>query len=104
MNYLLQLGKYSLNELSPRPDLILLDINMPRMDGKQVLKEIKSNSELKSIPIIMLTTSVLEKDIRESYILGASSFINKPELISDFVYIIKKIKKYWFDLNVLPYS
>ena len=78
MDYLLRQGKYVDPESSPRPGLILLDLNMPRMDGREALKIIKSDPDLHSIPIIVLTTSSSEEDITRTYDLGVNSFITKP--------------------------
>jgi two-component system, chemotaxis family, response regulator Rcp1 len=102
MDYLLRQDKYKDNSISPRPDLILLDINMPRKDGKQVLKEIRNNASLKMIPVIMLTTSDLERDVIDSYNLGVNAFISKPVRIADFINIVCKLEEFWFSLSLLP--
>ena len=102
MDYLLQRGKYSDSENSPRPGLILLDLNMPRMDGREALKEIKSNPELRSIPIIALTTSHSEDDIARVYQLGANSFITKPVSFESLVETIRCMGRYWFEVVKLP--
>ena len=102
MDYLLREGKFKNEEKILRPDLILLDINMPRKDGKQVLKEIKVNDELKSIPVVMLTTSEHEKDIIDSYNLGVNSYISKPVRINDFMDVVSKLEEFWFTLSHLP--
>jgi CheY-like chemotaxis protein len=101
-DYLMQKGNFQDIKKSPRPDLILLDINMPRKDGKQVLKEIKVNEKLKSIPVVMLTTSDQEKDIIDSYNLGVNSYISKPVRINDFIEVVNKLEEFWFTLNLLP--
>ncbi|MDH4127631.1 MAG: response regulator [Spirochaetota bacterium] len=87
---------------NPRPDIILLDINMPRMDGKQALKAIKEDKNLKDIPVIMFTTSHHERDINESYFLGASSYITKPADIEEFDQFVKHFNDYWFSTVKLP--
>jgi two-component system, chemotaxis family, response regulator Rcp1 len=102
MDYLFNKNLFSEKENFPRPDLILLDINMPRKDGKEVLKEIRANPDLKIIPVIMLTTSDQEKDIIDSYNLGVNAYISKPVRIVDFVNVVCKLEEFWFVLNQLP--
>ena len=87
---------------SPRPDLILLDLNLPRIDGKQVLREIRADEKLKEIPVVMLTTSAEESDIIESYRLGVNAYITKPVEVQDFMESVRKIEEFWFDLVMLP--
>lgn len=86
----------------PTPDLILLDLNLPKKDGKQVLKEIKENDQLKKIPVLILTSSKAEKDVIKSYSLHANSYITKPVDLSKFTEIIKAIEDFWFSAAVLP--
>ena len=100
MDYLYHQGKYSEPKLAPRPSLILLDLNMPRKDGREALKEIKSDPNLRQIPIVVLTTSKAE--IVRTYDLGVSSFIAKPVGFTSLVEIIKTLGKYWFDIVELP--
>ncbi len=102
MDYLLHKEKFQDKKTAPRPDLILLDINMPKKDGKQVLKEIRADESLKSIPVVMLTTSDQEKDIIDSYNLGVNSYISKPVRINDFINVISKLEEFWFTLSMLP--
>ena len=102
MDYLLRRNKFQEKSISPRPDLILLDINMPKKDGKQVLKEIRSNDSIKSIPVVMLTTSDQEKDIVDSYNLGVNSYISKPVRINEFIKAVDKLEEFWFTLSKLP--
>jgi len=102
MDYLLNQNTFINKNDYPRPDLILLDINMPKKDGKQVLKEIKENPDLKIIPVVMLTTSDQEKDIVDSYNLGVNSYISKPVRINDFVDAVSKLEEFWFSLSLLP--
>ncbi|HEB72533.1 MAG TPA: response regulator [Nitrospirae bacterium] len=102
MEYLNRKGEYSDSGSSPRPDLILLDINIPLMDGKAVLKEIKSTSELKNIPVVMFTSSENEKDIAESYALGANAYLTKPDEIDDFTWMIQSTGFYWLFMAKLP--
>ena len=87
---------------SPRPDLIFLDLNMPRMNGYEFLTEIKKNPKLYDIPVIVLTTSDAEADVIRSYKLGASSYISKPVDMSKFVDAIRQLGEYWFTLVRLP--
>ena len=87
---------------SPRPDLIFLDLNMPRMNGYEFLAEVKKNPKLGDIPIIVLTTSDAESDVIRSYKLGASSYISKPVDMSKFVDAIRQLGEYWFTLVRLP--
>lgn len=101
LDFLKRRGKYE-NKDVPRPGLILLDLNMPRKDGREALSEIKSDPELRSIPIIVLTTSKAEEDIVKSYDLGVSSFITKPVTFDDLVKVDKAIGEYWFGIVVLP--
>lgn len=102
MEYLRGEGKYHDKEMYPVPDLVLLDINMPRKDGKQVLKEIRADETLKLIPVIMLTTSDLEKDIVDSYNLGVNAYISKPVRIKDFMEAVNKLEDFWLLLNIMP--
>ena len=99
MDYLHQKGQY---RNAPRPGLILLDLNMPRKDGREALKEIKSDPGLRQIPIVVLTTSQAEEDIFRSYDLGANSFISKPVTFNGLVEAIKDLGKYWFAVVDLP--
>jgi two-component system, chemotaxis family, response regulator Rcp1 len=87
---------------SPRPDLILLDLNMPRKDGRQVLAEIKENPDLKSIPVVILTTSEAEQDIVKTYELHANCYVTKPVDLEQFVKIARLIEDFWFSVVKLP--
>lgn len=102
MDYLYRRGKYISPSNSPRPGLILLDLNMPKKDGREALKEIKSDPELRQIPVIVLTTSKAEEDIYRTYDLGANSFIIKPMNFSSLVEVMRTIGKYWFEIVELP--
>ena len=101
MDYLHRVGKYA-NADAPRPGLILLDLNMPRKDGRQALREIKQNPELRTIPVVVLTTSKTEEDILRTYDLGANSFITKPVTFDRLVEIVRTLDRYWFNLVELP--
>ncbi len=87
-----------------RPDLILLDLNMPRMDGWEVLAEIKNDPDLRRIPVVVLTTSQSETDVRRCYDLHANCYISKPIGFHEFVQTVKAIEHFWFDLALLPES
>lgn len=102
MDYLLRQGEYADPEKSPRPGIILLDLNMPRMDGREALREIKSNSDLRNIPVIVLTVSRAEEDILRSYDLGVNSYIRKPVKFDEFIEAIKIFEKYWLEIVSLP--
>ncbi|MFQ5857550.1 MAG: response regulator [Anaerolineae bacterium] len=102
MDYLYRRGKYAELVDSPRPGLILLDLNMPRKDGREALKEIKADPDLRRIPIVVLTTSKAEEDIYRTYDLGVNSFITKPVDFESLVDIMKTLAKYWFQIVELP--
>ena len=102
LDYLFQRGNYHTALPSPRPDLILLDLNMPKKDGREALKEIKATPNLRQIPVIILTTSKTEEDIYRTYDLGASSFITKPVTFDALVQVMKSLGKYWFGTVRLP--
>ena len=102
MDYLYRRDKYRDIDLSPRPGLILLDLNMPKKDGREALKQIKADANLRQIPIVILTTSKADEDIYRSYDLGANSFITKPVTFSGLVEVMKTIGKYWFEIVELP--
>ena len=102
MEYLYRRGKYRDIDISPRPGLILLDLNMPKKDGREALKQIKADANLRQIPIVILTTSKADEDIYRSYELGANSFITKPVTFSGLVEVMKTIGKYWFEIVELP--
>ena len=95
MEFLRKQGRY---KEVPRPDIILLDLNLPRKDGREVLEEIKSDDALKRIPVVVLTTSKAEEDVLRSYDLGVSSFITKPVSFGSFVETVKLLGRYWFEL------
>lgn len=82
----------------PRPDLILLDLNLPRMDGREVLAAIKDDEELKTIPVVVLTSSVAEEDILQSYNLHANCYVSKPVDLQQFVTIVQSIENFWFSV------
>ena len=102
--YLRHEGAYAEPGSSPRPDLILLDLNMPRKDGREALREIKADPSLRWIPIVVLTTSRAEEDIYRTYELGVSSFISKPVTFEGLVHVMKVLGRYWFEIVELPSS
>jgi CheY-like chemotaxis protein len=102
MAYLLRQGKFADPNTSPVPGMILLDLNMPLMDGREALIQIKSIPELRHIPIVILTTSQAEQDIFTSYNLGASSFITKPVTFPELVKVLGHFKQYWLEIVQLP--
>ena len=102
MDYLRNKGKYSDQKKYPTPGIILLDLNMPKKDGREALKEIRADEKLKRIPIIILTTSKAEEDVLKTYNLGANSFITKPVTFIAMVEVMNKLKNYWFEIVELP--
>jgi chemotaxis family two-component system response regulator Rcp1 len=85
-----------------RPDLILLDLNLPKKDGREVLAEIKADPELKQIPVVVLTTSTAEHDVLKTYDLHANCYINKPVDLEQFIEVVKSIGDFWFSVVILP--
>ena len=104
LDYLKRRGKYADPATSPRPGLILLDLNMPRKDGREALSEIKDDPALQTIPIVVMTTSKAEEDIYRSYAVGASSFITKPVSFEGLIDVIKTLGHYWFEIVALPHE
>ena len=102
MDYLLRRKQYADPEQAPRPDLMLLDLNMPKLDGRQVLQQMKANPQLAVIPVVVLTTSQQEQDILQSYQLGCNSFIKKPVDVHAFIDTMIGLGLYWFHLVILP--
>jgi CheY-like chemotaxis protein len=102
MDYLHRRGRFSDPAAAPRPGLILLDLNMPRKDGREALREIKGDAELRKIPVVVLTTSQAEEDIYRTYDLGVNSFITKPVMFESMVAVMKALGKYWFEIVELP--
>jgi len=99
MDFLFTRGKY---KGVPKPDLIILDLNLPRKDGREVLSEIKSDNKLKHIPVVIMTISQAEEDIFKSYNLHANCYITKPIDLNQFIKIIKSIENFWFSVVKLP--
>jgi len=102
MEYLQHRGRYKKPGAAPRPGLILLDLNMPRKDGREALREIKAEPDLRQIPVVVLTTSKAEEDILRTYDLGVNSFISKPVSFEGLVEIMRTLSVYWFEIVRLP--
>jgi CheY-like chemotaxis protein len=102
MDYLHHRGTYAPPAISPRPGLVLLDLNMPRKDGREALREMKADASLRSIPVVILTTSRTETDIEKTYGLGANSFIVKPVTFEGLVQAMKVVTEYWLQIVQLP--
>ena len=102
MDYLNRRGKFSDPKEFPTPGIILLDLNMPKMDGREALKRIKTDSQLRHIPVVILTSSKTEEDILRSYDLGVNSFILKPVSFDALVDILRTVQHYWFEIVELP--
>jgi CheY-like chemotaxis protein len=104
MDYLLRRGTYADPASSPRPDLIFLDLNMPRKDGREALRELRANAELRRIPVVVFTTSKADTDILLMYQLGANSFVTKPVSYEALVKTLRTITTYWLETVELPTS
>jgi CheY-like chemotaxis protein len=99
MDFLNRQGSFS---ACPRPDLVLLDLNLPRKDGREVLAEIKNDPELKTIPVVILTTSASEADVQRTYLLHANCFISKPVDMEGFLTVVQTIDEFWLSVVRLP--
>lgn len=104
LDYLKRRGRYADEQSSPRPGLILLDLNMPRMDGREALREIKADPALRTIRIVVMTTSRAEEDIHRSYDLSAASYITKPVTFQALVDVVQTLGRYWLEIVELPGS
>lgn len=102
MDYLHQRGNFKDDATCSRPGVILLDLNMPKKDGREALKEIKSDPTLRDIPVVVFTTSKAEEDIYRSYQLGVNSFITKPVTFDGLIKVMQAIGRYWFEIVELP--
>jgi len=103
MDYLMREGRYrNAHETAPIPDLILLDLNMPRMNGREVLRKLKTDHRFRSIPVIVLTTSTARKDVDACYDLGANSYMTKQSTFDDLVAAISSLLEYWLKVAILP--
>ncbi|UTA48504.1 response regulator [Simiduia sp. 21SJ11W-1] len=102
LEYLKAEGRFAGRDANERPDLILLDLNMPRMDGRQALAAIKADPDLRRIPVVILTTSKAEEDMLKSYDLGAASYLSKPVTFDGLVELMKTLGRYWVEFVELP--
>lgn len=102
IDYLLQRGEFSGPGQAPRPNIILLDLNLPGTDGKEVLRMIKADPDLQKIPVIVLTTSNAEQDIEQCYAAGANSYVQKPVDLVGFIQSVARLTDYWFNVSILP--
>lgn len=102
MDYLFCRGAYGARDAAPKPALILLDLNMPRKDGREALAEIKSEPTLRRIPVIVLTTSIADQDVRQSYDLGVNAFVTKPVTFEKLSESIELIGRFWLEVVKLP--
>jgi CheY-like chemotaxis protein len=102
LDYLFHRGQYADAEKAPRPGVILLDLNLPGTDGREVLTEVKADPVLRQIPVIVLTTSSDERDVQACYRAGASSYIQKPVDLDGFMRAMERLNDYWFEVVILP--
>jgi two-component system, chemotaxis family, response regulator Rcp1 len=102
LDYLLRHGAHATSPTWRRPDLVLLDLNLPRVDGREVLKQIRSHPGLRPIPVVVLSTSHRQEDVQELYLAGANTYIEKPQDYPRFVEVLQIIQRYWLDLALLP--
>lgn len=104
IDYLLQRGEFAGPDKAPRPSIVLLDLNLPGTDGREVLRIIKADQDLQKIPVIVLTTSNAEQDIEQCYAAGANSYVQKPVDLVGFIQSIARLTDYWFNVSILPKS
>ena len=102
LDYLLRRGRYAHPITSPTPHLVLLDLNLPKLDGRQVLQRIREEPALRGLVVVVLTTSKEEMDVLRSYSLGVNSYLTKPMTIQHFIQIVRALEHYWFQIVVLP--
>ncbi len=102
LDYLHRRGEFAAPETSPRPGLVLLDLNLPGTDGRDVLRDIKADKGLRAIPVVVLTTSEDERDVQMCYDAGVNSYMHKPVDLTGFTVAIQRLKEYWFDVVILP--
>jgi CheY-like chemotaxis protein len=102
LEYLRHQGRFADEASSPRPDLVLLDLNLPRLDGREVLKAMRADPDLRRIPVVALTTSRAEEDVLATYELGVNSYISKPLDMDEFVKLLSSLQEYWFEVVMLP--
>lgn len=102
IEYLMRQGEHAASSSWRNPDLILLDLNLPRLTGREVLERIRATPALKAVPVIVLTTSRREEDVQEMYSAGANTYIEKPQNFQKFVQVLQTIQRYWLDTALLP--
>ncbi len=102
LDYLHNQGPFGDTVVAPRPDLVLLDLNMPRVDGREVLRRMRDHDELRTIPVVVLTSSRNHEEVARSYRMGANSFVTKPMDMTGFESAVEKLTSYWFGLATLP--
>ena len=102
LDFLYRRGEYRNPKTSPRPVIILLDLNLPGTDGREVLEAVKADDNLQKIPVIVFTTSDAEQDIKRCYEAGANSYIHKPVEMSEFIQALARLQEYWFEIAILP--
>lgn len=101
LDFLHRRGRYA-EASAPRPGIVLLDLNLPGTDGREVLAEIKGDPALRSIPVVILTTSTDERDVERCYIAGANSYVKKPVDLDGFMRAIQRLKEFWFEIVIVP--
>ena len=104
LDYLFQRGAFADKLAAPRPDLMLLDLNMPKRNGREVLQVLKASPDLCRIPVVVLTTSQQEADIISTYDLGCNSYVQKPVDLDQFIDVVRKLGNYWFEIVTLPHN
>ena len=102
LEFLFQRGRYAKTGVAPRPDLVLLDLNLPKKNGLEVLLQLKTNERLRDIPVIILTTSDRDEDVRRCYYNGANNYLTKPVQFDDCVKLVADIQQYWLEFSRLP--
>jgi CheY-like chemotaxis protein len=102
LEFLFQRGRFARATSAPRPDLVLMDLNLPRKSGAEVIEQMKGNESLRDIPVVVLTTSDRDEDVRRCYKIGANNYLIKPVQFDDCVKLITDIQQYWLELSKLP--
>ena len=102
LDYLFRRGRYAAEDAAPRPDLLLLDLNMPRLDGREALRQIKADPDLRLIRVVVLTTSGAEEDVAAAYAISATSFITKPPSYRQLLGVMETLARYWLEIVELP--
>lgn len=102
LEYLYRSGRYAAPARAPRPDLILLDLNMPRLGGKELLARLKGDDNLRTIPVVAFTTSGREEDITQCYAMGVNSYVQKPTDFDQFQAVLQRLEQYWLEVSLFP--